>query len=83
MDVLILKTNINSEGDFIPIQDFLHYYYDINECSIDLEDRDKSCKSNKHPKHFLLVHLFPKMEIGENRCKEWGETIDKAGFCCG
>lgn len=41
MDVLILKTNINSEGDFIPIQDFLHYYYDINECSIDLEDRDK------------------------------------------
>lgn len=41
MDILILKTNINSKSDFIPINDFLHYYYDVNECSIDLEDRDK------------------------------------------
>ena len=41
MDVLILKTNIKSRSDFIPVQDFLHYYYNIDECSIDLEDKDK------------------------------------------
>ena len=41
MDILILKTNITSKNNFIPVKDFLRYYYDINECSIDLEDIDK------------------------------------------
>ncbi len=41
MEILILKTNINSKSDFIPVKDFLRYFYDIKDCSIDLEDIDK------------------------------------------
>lgn len=41
MDMLILRTSINSERDFRSINDFLSSRYNVNECTIDLEDRDK------------------------------------------
>ncbi len=41
MDILILKTSINSKKDFASIDNFLNEQYDINECTIDLEDRDR------------------------------------------
>lgn len=41
MDVLILKTNIKSNYDFGSVKDRLIHNFDVKECTIDLEDRDK------------------------------------------
>lgn len=41
MNMLILKTDIKSKRDFVHVEDSLRSYYHINECTIDLEDRDK------------------------------------------
>ncbi len=41
MDILILKTDINSEVEFLSVRNKLSEYYPLNECTIDLEDRDK------------------------------------------
>jgi hypothetical protein len=41
MDILILKTNIKSKYDFSSIKERLLRSYDLQECTIDLEDRDK------------------------------------------
>jgi hypothetical protein len=41
MDIIILKTNIKSHNEFIPVKNSLHDFYKVNDCSIDLEDRDK------------------------------------------
>lgn len=41
MEMLILKTNINSKIDFKNVRSTLNNSYKINECTVDLEDRDK------------------------------------------
>ena len=41
MEMLILKTDINTGYDFRIVKNRLQGYYRINECTIDLEDRDK------------------------------------------
>ncbi len=41
MEILILKTNINSKNDFTSVKDNLNDSYKINECTIDLDDQDK------------------------------------------
>ncbi len=41
MNILILKTNINSEAEFLNVKNELLGSYKLNECTIDLEDRDK------------------------------------------
>ena len=41
MDILILKTNINSKDEFLSIKRNIKKAYYINECTIDLEDIDK------------------------------------------
>ncbi|HKB87087.1 MAG TPA: hypothetical protein VKD08_13000 [Ignavibacteriaceae bacterium] len=41
MKMLILKTNINLKDDFISMKNSLSRSFDINECTIDLDDTDK------------------------------------------
>lgn len=41
MDMLILKTDINTKHDFRLVKNLLYKYYRINDCTIDLEDTDK------------------------------------------
>ena len=41
MDILILKTNINSKDEFLSIKRNIKKAYYINECTINLEDIDK------------------------------------------
>ena len=41
MDILIFKTNINSKNDFHLVRKDLSQNYNINECTVDLEDKDK------------------------------------------
>jgi hypothetical protein len=41
MEMLILKTNINSKIDFKRVRHTLNNSYKINECTVDLSDRDK------------------------------------------
>ena len=41
MDILILKTNIYSKIDFIKVRQLLINSFTINECTVDLGDRDK------------------------------------------
>ncbi len=41
MEMLILKTNINSKIDFKKVRYFLNGSFKINECTVDLGDRDK------------------------------------------
>ncbi len=41
MEVLILKTNINSKFDFKRVSHSLNNTFKINECTVDLGDRDK------------------------------------------
>jgi len=39
--MLILKTDINNSDDFSTVRNRLDDSYRINECTIDLEDKDK------------------------------------------
>jgi hypothetical protein len=41
MDILILKTSISTRNDFSDIDNYLSAHYDVDQCTIDLEDRDK------------------------------------------
>ena len=41
MEMLILKTNINSKFDFKRVRHSLNNTFKINECTVDLGDRDK------------------------------------------
>ena len=41
MEILILRTNIKTKTDFSSIKTNLNNSYQIDECTIDLEDRDK------------------------------------------
>lgn len=41
MEIIILKTNINSREEFKLVKNDLKNSYRINECTIDLEDIDK------------------------------------------
>ncbi len=41
MEILILKTDINSKDEFIIVKNSLNQLYSLNECTIDLEDRDR------------------------------------------
>ena len=41
MDMLILKTNINSKDAFSSVKMNLNSFYPIEECTIDLDDSDK------------------------------------------
>jgi len=41
MEMLILKTNINSKSDFKTVKYTLNSNYKINECTVDLGDKDK------------------------------------------
>lgn len=40
-DILIFKTNINSKDEFLHVSKNLSKTYNIKECTVDLEDRDK------------------------------------------
>jgi hypothetical protein len=66
MDMLILKTNINSNFDFKYVRNLLNNSYKINECTVDLADRDKVLR---------LVGEGLKMEDVINR-------INKLGYYC-
>jgi hypothetical protein len=41
MDILILKTDINSKDGFLTVKNNLLDSYNLNDCTIDLEDEDK------------------------------------------
>ncbi len=41
MDILILKTNINTVHNFKPVEKLLRNNFKINECTVDYGDRDK------------------------------------------
>ncbi len=41
MDILILKTDIESEKDTKLVNNYLRYYYPINDLTVDLGDKDK------------------------------------------
>ena len=41
MDILILKTNINSGYEFNSVRTGLYGSFNIRECTIDLDDKDK------------------------------------------
>lgn len=41
MDILIFKTNIDSEADFLEIRKDLLSSYNIKECTVDFEDKDR------------------------------------------
>ncbi len=41
MEMLILKTDINNSNDFRTVKNGLDGSWRINECTIDLEDKDK------------------------------------------
>ncbi len=41
MDILIFKTNIYSSSEFSPVKNLLNNKYDIQNCTVDLEDSDK------------------------------------------
>jgi hypothetical protein len=41
MEILILKTDINTRNDFKKVKNRLKGFYRLNECTIDLDDRDK------------------------------------------
>lgn len=41
MDIVILKTDIKTGEDFSLVKDKLSIYYNIQQCTIDLEDVDK------------------------------------------
>jgi len=41
MDILILRTNINSRDDFHSVKNSLNLSHKINDCTIDLEDVDR------------------------------------------
>ena len=41
MEMLILKTNINSKIDFKKVRHSLFNSFKINECTVDFGDRDK------------------------------------------
>ena len=41
MDILILRTSIDNKNDFRSIDNFLSSHYNVDECTIDLEDHDK------------------------------------------
>lgn len=41
MDILILKTSISTKNDFSEIDNYLSTHYNVDQCTIDLEDRDK------------------------------------------
>jgi hypothetical protein len=66
MDMLILKTNINSNFDFKYVRNLLNNSYKINECTVDLTDRDKVLR---------LIGEDLKMEDVIKR-------INKLGFYC-
>jgi hypothetical protein len=66
MDMLILKTNINTNFDFKYVRNSLNHSYKINECTVDLTDRDKVLR---------LIGEDLKMEDVINR-------INKLGYYC-
>jgi hypothetical protein len=41
MEVLVFKTNANSTDDFLKINDHLSHSFNLQDCSIDLDDHDK------------------------------------------
>lgn len=41
MEILILRTNIASDYDFLLVKGKLNKSYNLKECTIDLEDKDK------------------------------------------
>ena len=41
MDILIFKTDINSKADFLQVKKDLTATYNVKECTVDLEDKDK------------------------------------------
>ena len=41
MEMLILKTNINSKFEFKKVRHILNSSFNINECTVDFADRDK------------------------------------------
>lgn len=41
MDILIFKTNINNKDECSKIRNKLSKFYNIKECTVDLEDRDR------------------------------------------
>lgn len=41
MDILILKTSISTKNDFTEIDNYLSTHFRVDECTVDLDDRDK------------------------------------------
>jgi len=66
MDILILKTDINSEGEFLSVKNKLSECYLLNECTIDLEDRDKVLR--------VIGNDLNLTEVTSN--------VNKLGFAC-
>lgn len=68
MDILILKTNINSKNDFRPVDDFLCSHFSVNECTVDLEDRDKVLRIVGHD--LIMDEIISKVSDFGFECSE-------------
>jgi len=66
MDMLILRTNIKSDEEFRRVFNNLSNRFAINDCTIDLEDRDKVLR--------LIGNNLNLNDITEK--------VEKLGFAC-
>lgn len=66
MEVLIFKTNINSKDEFMEINNQLSRSFDMQDCSIDLEDHDKVLR--------IVSDYCPKEEVINQ--------VNNLGFLC-
>ncbi len=66
MEVLIFKTNIYSSSEFNPVKNLLSNTYEIQNCTIDLEDSDK-----------VLRVVGEDLQVNEIR-----DRVSNFGFLC-
>ena len=66
MEILIFKTNIYSSTEFSPVKNLLSDSYDIQNCTVDLEDSDK-----------VLRIVGEDLKANEIRAR-----VNKFGFLC-
>ncbi len=66
MDILIFKTNIYSSSEFSHVKSLLNNKYDIQNCTVDLEDSDK-----------VLRVVGEGLKV-----KEIKDRVNKFGFIC-
>ena len=66
MEILIFKTNIYSSTEFSPVKNLLSDNYDIQNCTVDLQDSDK-----------VLRVVGEGLKVNEIK-----DRVNKYGFLC-